>query len=53
VVERIRAGLPDFAVRVTGSPPIVGAALLALDELGANGEAQARVRDELSEVIDG
>ena len=34
-------------VRVTGSPPIVGAALLALDELGAGGEAQARVRAEL------
>ena len=38
---------------MTGSPPIVGAALLALDELGANGEAQTRVRNELSEVIDG
>src|SRR6185312_12918930 len=44
VVERIRAGLPGVPVHVTGSPPIVGAALLALDELGANGEAQARVR---------
>ena len=53
VVERIRAGLPGVTVRVTGSPPIVGAALLALDELGANGDAQARVRSELSEVVDG
>jgi N-acetylglucosamine kinase-like BadF-type ATPase len=53
VVERICAGLPDVAVRVTGAPPIVGAALLALDELGANGEAQARARAELSEVVDG
>jgi N-acetylglucosamine kinase-like BadF-type ATPase len=51
VVERIRAGLPGVAVRVTGSPPIVGAALLALDELGASGDAQARVRLELSEVV--
>ncbi len=53
VVERIRAGLPGVAVRVTGAPPIVGAALLALDELGADGEARARVRAELSEVVDG
>jgi N-acetylglucosamine kinase-like BadF-type ATPase len=53
VLERIRAGLPGVDVRVTGAPPIVGAALLALDQVGANGEAQARVRAELSEVIDG
>jgi N-acetylglucosamine kinase-like BadF-type ATPase len=53
VVERIRAGLPGVPVHVTGSPPIVGAALLALDELGAEGDAQARVRSELSEVVDG
>jgi hypothetical protein len=53
VVERIRAGLPGVTVQVTGSPPIVGAALLALDALGAKGDAQARVRSELSEVVDG
>jgi N-acetylglucosamine kinase-like BadF-type ATPase len=53
VLERIRAGLPGVAVRVTGAPPIVGAALLALDELGASSDAQARVRAELSEVVDG
>jgi len=53
VLDRIRAGLPGVSVRVTGAPPIVGAALLALDRLGANGEAQARARAELSEVIDG
>ena len=53
VVERIRAGLPGVSVRVTGAPPIVGAALLALDELGADEEARKRVRAELSEVVDG
>jgi N-acetylglucosamine kinase-like BadF-type ATPase len=53
VVERIRAGLPDVAVRLTGAPPIVGAALLALDELGADGAARTRARVELSEVVDG
>ena len=39
VVERIRAGLheraPAASVRVTGTPPVVGATLLALDALGA------------------
>jgi hypothetical protein len=41
------------AVRVTGTPPIVGAALLALDQVGADAGAQARVRAELAEVADG
>jgi hypothetical protein len=36
-------------VHATAEPPIVGAALLGLDELGAGGEAQARVRRELAE----
>jgi N-acetylglucosamine kinase-like BadF-type ATPase len=53
VIERIRAGLPGVAVRVTGTPPIVGAALLALDQVGADAGAQARVRAELAEVADG
>jgi N-acetylglucosamine kinase-like BadF-type ATPase len=47
----IEAGLlevaPTVIVRRTTSPPIVGAALLALDELGADGEAQERLRHEL------
>ena len=40
--------------RVTGAPPIVGAALLALDEVG-RGRARRRraVRAELAEVADG
>jgi N-acetylglucosamine kinase-like BadF-type ATPase len=49
--EAIEAGLrgvgPEIAVRRTASPPIVGAALHALDELGAGPEAQARVRRDL------
>jgi N-acetylglucosamine kinase-like BadF-type ATPase len=48
----IEAGLQEYAptvvVRRTMSPPIVGAALLALDGLGANGKAQARLREELT-----
>ena len=49
-VERIRRGLPGIAVRLTGAAPIVGAALLALDEVGAGARgAGARLRgDELA-----
>jgi N-acetylglucosamine kinase-like BadF-type ATPase len=47
----IRAGLEEVApavvVRPTASPAIVGAALLGLDQLGANADAQARLRHEL------
>jgi N-acetylglucosamine kinase-like BadF-type ATPase len=53
VVELIRRGLPGVAVRVTGAPPIVGAALLGLDQVGADADAQARVRAELAKVTDG
>lgn len=38
---------PGVSVRLAGSQPIVGAALLALDDLGAGAEAQRRVRREL------
>jgi N-acetylglucosamine kinase-like BadF-type ATPase len=54
---RGEAGVKDTApaakVRVTSSPPIVGAALLGLDELGAGEEAQQRLRRELAEVFPG
>ena len=47
----IEAGLgPEVEVRVAASEPIVGAALLGLDELGAGPEALARARSELGEV---
>lgn len=47
-VERgLREVGPDLVVRRTASPPIVGAALLGLDELGAAPEAQERAREEL------
>jgi N-acetylglucosamine kinase-like BadF-type ATPase len=41
----------SITVRNTESPPIVGAALLGLDELGAGAEAQERVRHALSEAV--
>jgi hypothetical protein len=36
--------------RIVPEPPILGAALLGLDELGAGPEALARARNELGEV---
>ena len=47
----IEAGVgPQVQVHVAASEPIVGAALLGLDELGAGPEALARARSELGEV---
>ena len=40
-------------LRVADSQPIVGAALLALDDLGAGPDAQARARRELGAAVDG
>ena len=51
VIDAIANGLREVApasrVRQTTAPPIVGAALLGLDELGASAENQERVRMEL------
>jgi len=41
----------EITVRVSTSSPIVGAALLALDELGAGPAAQERLRRELGEAV--
>jgi len=54
LIGAIESGLGDIApaatVHVTSSPPIVGAALLGLDELGAAADVQARARRELGEA---
>jgi N-acetylglucosamine kinase-like BadF-type ATPase len=54
LLDAIEAGLhkvgPGIAVRRAASAPIVGAALLGLDALGAGEEAQARLRSELGEA---
>ncbi|MGO9881997.1 MAG: N-acetylglucosamine kinase [Solirubrobacteraceae bacterium] len=51
-IERIAAGIaavaPNAGVVVAPDAPIVGAALLGLDQLGAGSEAAERARDELS-----
>jgi N-acetylglucosamine kinase-like BadF-type ATPase len=49
VAERVRDVAPAATVSSTSSPPIVGAALLGLDELGADGTANERLRRELGE----
>lgn len=57
LVDATRSGLAELGfagiVRRAESPPIVGAALLGLDDLGAGPEAQARVRDELGAAVAG
>jgi N-acetylglucosamine kinase-like BadF-type ATPase len=44
---------PQLVIDAAVSPPIVGAALLGLDELGAGAEAQARLRRDLGEAAAG
>ena len=55
LIGAIKAGLaheaPAATVHVTSSPPIVGAALLGLDELGAGDSAQERLRHEFQELL--
>jgi N-acetylglucosamine kinase-like BadF-type ATPase len=46
----LRAVAPAVTVRPTAAPAIVGAALLGLDAVGADAEAQARLRRELEGV---
>ena len=47
VAERIRRHAPAAIVRPVGVPPILGAALLALDELDADAAGGERLRSEL------
>jgi hypothetical protein len=49
VVAGVSALAPRATVRVTTTAPIVGAALLGLDELGAGAVARARLRRELGD----
>jgi N-acetylglucosamine kinase-like BadF-type ATPase len=55
LIGAVKAGLarvaPSVSVHVTSSPPIVGAALLGLDELDAGAGAQERLRRELGQVF--
>jgi N-acetylglucosamine kinase-like BadF-type ATPase len=55
LLGRIESGLrrigPLLVLRRTSAPPIVGAALLGLDAVGAGPDAQARVRVELGTAV--
>jgi N-acetylglucosamine kinase-like BadF-type ATPase len=55
LVDAVRAALGgaggSITVHATAQAPIVGAALLGLDELGAGAQAQERVRRELAEHV--
>lgn len=51
VTAAVRTIAAKADVRVIGSPPIVGAALLAMDQLDADDDARARVRRELDAAV--
>lgn len=54
VFDRIAAGLGDsLTLRRPSAPPIVGAALLALDAVGADEQARRRARDQLVAAVEG
>lgn len=48
IEEGLRAVGPRIVTRVVAEPPIVGAALLGLDDLGASASARERARAELA-----
>jgi N-acetylglucosamine kinase-like BadF-type ATPase len=53
LLDLIRDGLDDLELTLlrTSAPPIVGAALLGLDDLGADENARVRARAQLEEVF--
>jgi N-acetylglucosamine kinase-like BadF-type ATPase len=53
VDAELRASGPAVRSRVVPDPPVVGAALLGLDDLGAGPEARARARRELHAAVAG
>jgi N-acetylglucosamine kinase-like BadF-type ATPase len=53
VAEDLRAVGPAVTARVVPDAPIVGAALLGLDDVGAGPDARARARRELAEAVAG
>jgi len=53
VADAIRKIAATAHVIVANNPPIVGAALLGLDQVGADGEARSRARTELEARTDG
>jgi N-acetylglucosamine kinase-like BadF-type ATPase len=52
VEDALRRLAPKASVTAPSSPPIVGAALLGLDALGADAEAQRRARRDLEAAVE-
>jgi len=52
VEEALLEVAPKVSVTAPSSPPIVGAALLGLDAVGASPEAQQRARRELEAAVE-
>jgi len=52
VEAELRPIAPKVLVTAPSSPPIVGAALLGLDAIGASAEAQRRAREELEAAVE-
>jgi hypothetical protein len=55
LISAVASGLHEVApaaiLKATSSPPVVGAALLGLDELEAGPDAQRRAREELASAF--
>jgi N-acetylglucosamine kinase-like BadF-type ATPase len=50
LTERLTATAPHAEITLVTAPPVLGAALLALDHLGAGGPAHDRLRTEVSRL---
>jgi hypothetical protein len=51
VAERLAAGAPNAVVHIVDVPPVVGAALLGLDRIGAEPAAAERLRATYTRAI--
>ncbi len=52
IAERLRVAAPRTEMRLVHEPPVVGAALLGLDALGADAAAEATVRAALTAAVE-
>jgi len=51
IAERLLAAAPHARIRLVSEPPVVGAALLGLDRLGATADAEVTVRAALTAAV--
>jgi N-acetylglucosamine kinase-like BadF-type ATPase len=51
IAERLTPIAPEASVSLVDAPPVVGAALLGLDDLGAPADAKDRARHELTSAV--